>query len=121
MAVTFSDEFDRWADISADYWRDGVLVRRTIARFDLQVRGPWAVILFVFEEFRSGRWHPPRLRLTKWRRVAQRWRLDSSTNLTTSAAMKLGERLPEVLAIAKGRPPQSRGGRASSERGAREG
>ena len=78
---------------------DKRLLRRQLSKRVLTCRGGWATILFVWQDWRTGKpfpgWREPRFVLERWRRVAERW------HRTGRVAMRADE-VTTALAIAQG-------------------
>lgn len=67
--------------ITCEYVALGTVRRREVARHVLEHRSNWTTVLFAYQDLRGDEWQPVHYMLTRWKRTAARWRLDSKINL----------------------------------------
>ncbi len=68
-------------EISCEYTSLGTLRRRQLAKHVLEQHSNWVTLQFAYQDLRGGEWTPVHFMIARWKRTAERWRLDSKINL----------------------------------------
>lgn len=83
-------------EITCSYEEAGTVLRRQVAKRVVDVCTVWATIAFAWQDRdRVCGWRPVRLSVTKWQRVAGRWRRHSGVNVRPDMALAIASLFEE--------------------------
>lgn len=71
-------EFDTVEEIDLNWYDRDRMKRRTLQKRVVYCRGGWALIVFTYQDKGGRGWSPTKHMVSKWRRIATRWRRESS-------------------------------------------